>query len=111
MKNFSIIIVILVSVICFSSCNGKSAKYGERAVKNLYKEYKKVNESEGVRYLKMKNRMNQLENVINEYNVCSTCGGYGVVYCVDEDGYYYTDSYGNPQLYTCDDCGGDGKAF
>ncbi|MCQ2075461.1 MAG: hypothetical protein MJZ20_00275 [Bacteroidaceae bacterium] len=107
MKNFSIIMVLLVSLVCFSSCNGKSAKIG----KSLYKELKKVNESDGVRYLKMKNRMNQLENVINEYNVCSTCGGYGVVYWVDEDGYYDTDSYGNPQIHICKDCGGDGKAF
>lgn len=108
-KNF--VFLLILSAIVLGSCNAKSAKTAGRIAKKAVDKYQKVNQNEGLRYLRMKKNFQQVENVINEYNVCSSCGGYGVVYHVDDAGYYYTDYEGNPKLYICDDCGGTGRAY
>lgn len=111
MKRFSILVACLACVFCFSSCNGKSAKTTERVVKETWQKYRKASQSDGVRYLKSKHKLEQIENAINKYNVCNTCSGWGVVYHVDNYGNLITDYYGNPKLFECEHCGGSGKAF
>lgn len=111
MKKFSLLVVILACAFCFSSCNGKSAKTTERVVKEAFQEYRKVSQNDGVRYLRTKHKLEQIDNAINQRNVCHTCDGYGVVYHIDNYGNIITDYYGNPALFTCDQCGGSGKAY
>lgn len=110
MKRFSLLVAGLACVLCLSSCNGKTAKTTGRVVKEAWQEYRKVSQSNGVRYLKAKNKLEQIDNAINRYNVCDACDGWGVVYHVDNYGNIITDYYGNPALFTCDYCGGSGKA-
>lgn len=109
MRKFSSVLVLFAAIaLCLPSCKPNQAK---RAAEQIYKEYRKVSEHDGIKYLKAKNCMRQLENVYNQINVCSACNGYGIVYHVNEYGYYETDYNGNPLLFTCDKCGGDGKSF
>ena len=106
--------VILASIACLlslCSCNGTTAKKTSQVVKKAYNEYRQVSKSDAIRYYKMKNNMIKVESMVNAINVCDQCGGWGIVYMVDENGYYYTDSYGNPLIYKCNQCGGSGKNF
>lgn len=111
MKKFYVILATIASVLCLCSCNGRTEKNAGKAVKEMYKEYRRVSKSDAIRYYKMKNNLNRIENMANEMNVCSQCGGYGIVYMVNEYGNYYTDYYGNPQVFICERCGGSGKRF
>ena len=103
MKKITFLVAIVLSMGLCVSCRNTSKTTD--FVKKAVNKYRAANESDAIRYLKMRNRINQVEKLINNNtSYCSTCNGYGVVYQIDEYGNVITDYYGNTIFYLCPSC-------
>lgn len=110
LKTINCICVVAILSLGFSSCN-KASKVTP-IVEKAASEWKAANESDAIRFLKMKNRLQMAEDIYNGYiapSPCFTCNGYGVVYQIDLNGNVVTDGYGNIQYYFCPTCSGTGR--
>lgn len=107
-KIYEICIMILGAICILVSCKPNQAK---KTLDIVRKEYKALNENQGVKYLKYKHRMETAKELIGSstsYSLCYTCNGYGVLYLVDDYGYPVLDYTGNYTFMTCEDCNGNG---
>lgn len=103
------LLYLSVSICLFCGC--KNPKQAKTVINAAVKEYKALNNTPGVRYLKYKNRMETVKEWLNtepSYSLCYKCNGYGVLYLVDDYGYAILDTYGNYILETCHACDGNG---
>lgn len=109
-------IILSLALLCIS-CGGKeSKKVVDSTVKELVnraeEKFRSANQSDAVRYLKTKHRIEMAEDIYNNHispSPCPTCNGYGVVYRIDAYGNAITDAYGNIQFLFCPMCGGSGQ--
>ena len=99
--------IILLLAIGLVSCKGSSGKKALDIGKKVYKEWKKVPQPAKSK-LNREIRNQFLERIESHQEICSSCGGYGVLCLVDEYGNPIYDYDGNLQTITCEDCGGYG---
>lgn len=101
-------LLLLLATCLLVGCKPNQTK---KALDIVRKEYKALNENQGIKYLKYKHRMETAKELIgssSSYSLCYSCNGYGVLYLVNEYGNPILDYNGNFTFTTCQDCGGNG---